>query len=57
MPKPKVTLTRENAALSRKDRFRAGGFEKAREFIVDSLLGAARQPSLVGYKVTLESSL
>ena len=54
MPKPKVTLTGEDAALSRKDRFRAGGFEKARGFIVDRFLGAAKQPPLVNYKATLK---
>jgi hypothetical protein len=54
MLKPKVTLTKENAALSRKDRFRAGGFEKARGFIVDRFLRAAKQPPLVGCNVTLK---
>jgi len=54
MPKPKVTLTKENAALSRKERFRAGGFGETRGFIVDRFLGAAKPPPLVGCKVTLK---
>ena len=52
MPKPKVTLTKENAALSRKDRFRAGGFEKARGFMMDTSY-IAKQPPLVGYMAFL----